>query len=178
MIIAIKKKKQGAAMDKHLFIIRHAKSDWSFEVGDFDRPLNARGFNDAPFMAQRLAGHRMQPGLLVSSPAKRALTTAQIFAAHLHVSVKDIQVDERIYEADTGSLLHVINEIDNRYDHAALFGHNPGLTSLVNNLANEYIANMPTCSIAHIHFEHIQDWASVSGGLGQMVWFAYPKDQG
>lgn len=165
-------------MGKHLFIIRHAKSDWSFEVGDFERPLNARGFNDAPFMAQRLAQYRMQPELLVSSPAKRALTTAQIFAAHLHISIKDIQVNERIYAADTNNLLRVINEMDNQYDHVALFGHNPALTLLVNDLANEHIANMPTCSIAHIHFEDIPDWAMVSGGLGQMTWFAYPKDQG
>lgn len=165
-------------MDKHLFIIRHAKSDWNFEVGDFDRPLNARGFNDAPFMARRLAEHIIQPNLLISSPAKRALTTAQIFAAHLHTPVKDIQINAHIYEAASAGLLRVINEIDNQYDRVALFGHNPGITALVNDLANEYVANITTCGIAHIHFDQVEDWALISGGLGRMIWFAYPKDQG
>jgi len=163
-------------MAKHLFIIRHAKSDWSFEVNDIDRPLNARGFDDAPHMAQRLAQHSVQPQLLISSPAKRALTTAQIFAARLGTAVANIRIGQNIYEADSATLLGVVNEIDNQYDCVALFGHNPGLTLLVNALADENIANLPTCGIVHILFEDISDWALVSRGLGKMVWFGYPKE--
>lgn len=162
-------------MSKHLFIIRHAKSDWSFEVDDIDRPLNARGFDNAPDMAQRLIGHGEPPLLLVSSPAKRALTTAQIFAEHLHTAVRDIRIDPRIYEAQPNTLLGIINEFDNRYDRAALFGHNPGLTLLANALADENIINIPTCGIVHIVFEGIRDWMFVSGGLGKLCWFDSPK---
>jgi len=162
-------------MSKHLFIIRHAKSDWSFEVSDVDRPLNARGFDNAPKMAQRLIQHGEPPQLLVSSPAKRALTTAQIFAERLHTAVRDIRIDPRVYEALPGTLLDIINEVDNRYDRVALFGHNPGVTLLANVLSDENIANIPTCGIAHIVFEDIQDWAFVSGGLGQLAWFNSPK---
>ena len=37
---------------KKLTIIRHAKSDWSFDVPDMDRPISKRGKNDAQIMAE------------------------------------------------------------------------------------------------------------------------------
>jgi len=162
-------------MAKHVFVIRHAKSDWSFGVSDIDRPLNARGFDDAPRMADRLAAYHTRPQLLISSPAKRALTTAQVFAARLGTPVANIRIGPEIYEAHRATLLAVINEMDDQYNEIALFGHNPGFTDLVNWLADGHVANMPTCSIAHLQFD-VEDWASVSGGLGELVWFAYPKE--
>lgn len=174
MIIVRKWVRNEVVMAKHLFVIRHAKSDWSFDVSDFDRPLNARGFKNAPQMAIRLASHTVQPQQLVSSPAKRAITTAQIFAEHLAVPVSDIQTDNRIYEALPDTLLQVINELSDDYSSVALFGHNPGITLLANYLANGDIYNVPTCGIVHIRFDDIDDWASVSGGTGINAWFVYP----
>ena len=161
-------------MAKHLFVIRHAKSDWSFDVSDFDRPLNSRGFKNAPKMATWLAQYPVQPKHLISSPAKRAITTAQIFAEYLQLPVNAIQTDQRIYEALPNTLLQIINELDNDYESVAFFGHNPGLTLLVNYLADENIYNLPTCGIVHIRFDDVADWASVAGGTGTNAWFAAP----
>ena len=58
--------------------MRHAKSDWTEGVKDFDRTLAERGLNDSPKMASRLIKLGLQPDLIVSSPAKRALFTAEI----------------------------------------------------------------------------------------------------
>ena len=161
-------------MAKHLFIIRHAKSDWSFDVSDYDRPLNSRGFNNAPMMAERLAGYAVRPELLVSSPAKRAVTTAQIFAEHLGIPVNKIKLEPQIYEATPHTLLQLVNGLDNGTDSVAFFGHNPGLTLLVNYLAEEDIYNLPTCSIVHLRFDDVTDWALVSEGTGTNVWFSRP----
>src|SRR5690606_24009930 len=95
-------------MAKHLFIIRHAKSDWSFEVSDFDRPLNSRGFKNAPKMAERMAEYAIKPQKLISSPAKRAITTAQIFAELLTIPVNKIKLEPRIYEALPHTFLQII----------------------------------------------------------------------
>ncbi len=127
-------------------------------------------------MALRLVQYDRHPQHLVSSPAKRAITTAQIFAEQLRIPVKNIQTDELIYEAPPNTLLQIINRLDDSYDSVALFGHNPGLTLLTNYLANENIANIPTCGIVHIEFDDIYDWASVSGGTGTITWFIYPKN--
>lgn len=162
-------------MARDLFVIRHAKSDWSFDVSDFERPLNARGFTDAPEIAERLSNYGIRPELLVSSPAKRALTTAQFFASRLEMPVSTIQTDDRIYEALPTTLLKIVGEFDDAYSSVALFGHNPGLTLLVNYLTDEQVYNLPTCGLVHIRFSDVEDWASVSGGLGSQIWFTYPK---
>lgn len=164
-------------MAKHLFIIRHAKSDWGFDVSDFDRPLNARGFESAPKMAKRLADYAIKPQLLVSSPAKRAITTAQIFAEHLAIPVNEIELEQQIYEALPNTLLQLIGKLDNNLDSVAFFGHNPGLTLLVNYLADEHIYNLTTCGIVHLRFDDATDWAQLSVGMGTNVWFTFPSKE-
>ncbi|MGV3764013.1 SixA phosphatase family protein [Parapedobacter sp.] len=164
-------------MAKHLFIIRHAKSDWSFDVSDFDRPLNSRGFRNAPKMAKRLADYAIKPQQLVSSPAKRAITTAQIFAEYLAIPVNEIKLEPRIYEALPNTLLQIINEWDDSVDSVAFFGHNPGLTLLVNYLADENVYNLTTSSIVHLRFDDVTEWAAISGGMGTNVWLAEPNKE-
>ena len=65
---------------KTLFLIRHAKSSWD-DIGlpDFERPLNERGKYDAPQMAKRIKDKKIEIDAFVSSPAKRARKTAEIF---------------------------------------------------------------------------------------------------
>jgi phosphohistidine phosphatase len=51
--------------------------------------LNDRGKRDAPKMGERLAKHDVKPDLILSSPARRALTTAQLIAKKLNYKLKD-----------------------------------------------------------------------------------------
>lgn len=163
-------------MAKHLFIIRHAKSDWSLGLRDFERPLNERGFRDAPIMAARLAKHEQMPEFLMSSTAKRALTTAQIFAEHLGVQSKNIYTEERIYEASAPTLLEIVNQLEDQWERVAIFGHNPGFSELTSYLSEEDYLNMPTCAIVHMVFQNADKWAEVGNGTGEIKDFWYPKD--
>jgi len=163
-------------MARDLFVIRHAKSDWSFDVDDFGRPLNQRGFENAPRMGARLASYAVQPGLLVSSPANRAITTAQLFAGQLQIPVSEIRTDHRLYEALPLTLLKVVNELDNGQGRVALFGHNPSLSAFVSYMTGDEFGNLPTSGIVHLQFDDIDDWGMVSGGTGRVAWFVYPKD--
>ena len=64
---------------KKLFLIRHAKSDWSnYLLNDFDRGLNNRGLKDAPFMAKLLENKKIIPDLIISSPALRTKLTLEL----------------------------------------------------------------------------------------------------
>lgn len=163
-------------MTKHLLLIRHAKSDWDNEgLRDFDRPLNNRGNRNAPAMAERLLKNRLVPQHLISSPAKRAITTAGYFADVFQIEKKQIQLEEDIYEASSSALLKVINGIDNRYSFVALFGHNPALTNVAASLSDSDIANIPTCGMALIKFT-FDDWGMISNGTGELQFFDYPKN--
>lgn len=163
-------------MAKDLYIVRHAKSDWSFGVSDFERPLNSRGFADAPHMAERLATSGLLPQLLISSTAKRALTTAQIFAERLHIPISDIQLAPSIYEAQLHTLLKIVNGIEDKYDIAAIFGHNPGFSILANYLTSGEIYTISTAGIVHIHFPDAETWQEISGDTGLLKNYTYPKE--
>lgn len=164
-------------MAKQLLLIRHAKSDWgSASLTDFNRPLNRRGNTNAPEMAERMVKQRIVPQLIVSSPAVRALTTAQYFAKTWHIANEDIVTEKAIYEANVKTLLGVINHLPDQFEQIALFGHNPGLTDLANYLSNGHIYNMPTCSIVIIEFP-FDSWNEISSDTGKVVLFDYPKNE-
>ena len=80
---------------KTLYIIRHAKSSWTNPLmDDFDRPLNKRGELNAPHMGKRLKEKRIVPDLMLSSPAKRALSTCEKIADVLNYSREKIKTDK------------------------------------------------------------------------------------
>ncbi len=160
---------------KLITLIRHAKSSWKdTSLSDFDRPLNKRGKRDAPVMGKRLATKQLFPDLVISSPAKRAFTTARIIAKEIGYPVKKIVLYENIYEADMATLLALIKSFNNSRNHAILFGHNPGLNSLCNFLTPDPIDNVPTCGVVHINLRS-KSWKDITRHEGEMIEFDYPK---
>jgi phosphohistidine phosphatase len=145
---------------KTLFLVRHAKSSRDDPaLPDKERPLNDRGMRDAPRMGERLAKQGVKPDLIVSSPARRALATAEIIAKKLDYKVKDIVVEERLYAAALDDLLEVIQEFSDKPNRVMLFGHNPEMTELAHRLSSK-IAAMPTCAVAEFSFD-TKSWSSV-----------------
>ncbi|HEY5919342.1 MAG TPA: histidine phosphatase family protein [Chryseolinea sp.] len=164
---------------KTLFIIRHAKSSWdASNVDDFDRPLNERGKRDAPRMGKRFKEKDIHPDLMVSSPAKRALSTAKKIAEVLKYKKDDIKSDRRLYHADEETILTVIRELKENRSVVMLFGHNPGLTEFVNSLmdGSQDIDNIPTCGVVAFQFS-IEHWTEIDWGKGKMLFFDYPKSK-
>ncbi len=162
---------------KILYLIRHAKSSWdNQDQTDFERPLNKRGEHDAPLMANILNKKKVEPDLIISSPAKRAFSTALIFAEKLDYNLNSVKTDDRIYEAGMRELMTLVREIDDRNKTVMIFGHNPGLTSFTNLLGDKFIPGMPTCSIVGLEFDATK-WAQVERHSGKIFLFEYPKKQ-
>jgi phosphohistidine phosphatase len=162
---------------KMLFLVRHAKSSWDdVSLSDKDRPLNDRGKRDAPKMGERLAKRGVQPDLILSSPAVRARTTAEIVAKPLGYNRKDIVVDDRLYATTADNLLYTIEELDDKFACVMLFGHNPELTELAQRLSHGVgvIEHMPTCAVAEFTFD-IDSWAKVSMTKPKKVSLESPK---
>lgn len=164
-------------MPKSLLLIRHAKSSWDdLLMPDFERPLNERGQKNAPEMAQRLINRTLIPQQLISSPALRALSTAKIFASNLNIKHSEIIQEKRIYEANTQTLLSIVNNIDDSTEFAALFGHNPGLSNLANYLCDEAEFYMPTCGMILLKFP-FDEWQMLSKDTGKLLFFDFPKNK-
>ena len=164
---------------KTLFIIRHAKSSWdASNIDDFERPLNDRGKRDAPRMGKRLKEKDIQPTLLLSSPAKRALSTAKAIAKVLKYPKDDIKTDRRLYHADEETMLTVVRELKEKQDVVMIFSHNPGLTEFVNSLMDGEldIDNVPTCGVVAFKLD-LDTWKDVDWGKGKLLFFDYPKSK-
>lgn len=160
---------------KTLFLVRHAKSSRDdATLADKERPLNDRGQRDAPKMGERLADRDVKPDLILSSPARRALTTAEIIAKKLDYKVKDIVVDERLYAATPDDLLDVIHKLADKSKRVMLFGHNPELTELAHRLSSK-ITDMPTCAVAEFAFD-VRTWSNVGKQEPARVMLHYPKE--
>src|SRR5262245_40445956 len=95
---------------KTLFLVRHAKSGHDAGLKDRDRPLNERGLHDAPEMGERLAKRGVRPDRVLSSPAVRARTTAELLVKAFGIGSSEIAIDERLYAASPATLLAVIRE--------------------------------------------------------------------
>ena len=161
---------------KTVYLVRHAKSSWAdMSLRDIDRPLNKRGFRDAPFMAKMLKGKGARPDALVSSPANRAFTTASYFAKAIDWSPEDIVVEKDIYEAYVSDLFEIVRSLSEEWDTICLFGHNPTFTSFANRFGGrDYIPNIPTCGIVRIESD-CKQWSDFSEENSRLVEFHYPK---
>jgi len=157
---------------KRLLLIRHAKAVHEADYVDFERPLKQSGLQDAATMAARLHGYSIVPQLLISSPALRTVTTANIFSEHL--SLPQVNTDEAIYEADSGTLVNIIKSLPAAYDFVGLVGHNPGISQLLFYLTGE-IRDMETCAIVLIDF-WVEDWEAVTSNSASIAYYSYPGE--
>lgn len=160
---------------KTLYLLRHAKSSWDDgRLSDFERPLNERGRQTAPFMGELMRERGLVPEIVVSSPAKRARQTAGLVADSAELA-GEIVFDERIYEASPQRLLDVVTALDDGYGSAMLVGHNPGIEGFIRYLSGD-VQPMPTAALAKISLD-TEHWADTSAGLGKIEVIIRPKEE-
>jgi phosphohistidine phosphatase len=159
---------------KTLVIIRHAKSDWSVGVDDFNRPLNERGRGDAPRMGRYLSEQQLIPDHILTSSAIRAKHTAQLIAHELAIPLVDIQQEEGLYHAAPSQLLKHIHALPQHANRAFVVGHNPGLSELVSRLTNENI-ELKTCCVA-VLTTHADNWEEVFWETCHLQSYFSPKN--
>ena len=161
---------------KRLVVIRHAKSSWKDPgLRDFDRPLNKRGKADAPEMGRRLARRSLAPDRLLSSPAKRAIRTAEIIAGAVGFPAECITCMDRLYGAGFADLAGILQGLNDAEETVFLVGHNPGLTDLVNSICSAFLDNLPTCGVFCADFE-ISSWKEIGRRQGRCVFMDFPKN--
>ena len=139
-----------------------------------DRPLNKRGCLNCQKMGGRMKKHGRKPGLILSSPANRAITTARCIAQQIDYPEADIVEEEEMYCSGAGALLGILQRLDERYTEVMLVGHNPDMTGLVNMLCGPVISDMPTCAIAIIRLD-MDGWSETGAVVGELADYDFPK---
>jgi len=161
---------------KRLYMVRHAKSSWGdFTTPDFDRPLNDRGKKDAPDMAKRLLEKKVSIDVFISSPAKRAKSTCKAFCKAYDREKHEIILIDELYHASVETFNKVVSKIDDTFQSAAVFSHNPGITDFVNGLVKDVkIDNMPTCAVFAIEINS-DKWSDFLSAHKKFLFVDYPK---
>ena len=161
---------------KMLTIVRHAKSSWNEPgLSDRERPLNKRGQHDAPRMGKCIADAGIRPSLIVSSPATRAWTTAQIIAEELSYPVEFLQREDSLYLASLNDILDVIVAQDDGFNSLMVVGHNPGLTNMVNFLSPGITGNLPTAGVVSVTIDQ-DDWKLYEQPNTELILHDCPKN--
>jgi len=167
---------------KTLYLVRHAKSDWSnMRLADHDRPLNARGSRAARLMGDHLANEGIAPDLVICSTALRARQTL----AGIDTAFKQPWprvFEPQVYGADTGSLLALIRRQDDDTHAVMMVGHNPGFQDLAITLAPhgddddlaQLYRKLPTGAFIEIELD-ITSFSDIAPGCGTLRRFVRPK---
>jgi len=160
---------------KTLVIVRHAKSSWDNPgLSDHDRPLNKRGLRDAPVMGARLAQWGPPVDRVISSSASRALATAEMVTQEMGLPWDEIHIEDTLYHATEEEVLDLIWEQEDYIDGLMVFGHNPGMTCLVNDLSDIDLGNLPTCGVVILQFD-VESWTQIGEEIASKADFDFPK---
>jgi phosphohistidine phosphatase len=165
---------------RRLLLLRHGKADKHSAGGDRERPLMARGEEDARRAGAFIRDSGMTPDLAVASNARRARQTLEraleAFPGHVtHV------IENTIYNASAQHLLDVLRQTPDKTHTLLAVGHNPGFAELAEWLAgsgdakelSHMRASYPPAALAILDFE-IEHWAQVDAGCARLNRFVTP----
>jgi phosphohistidine phosphatase len=146
---------------RHLLLVRHAKSSWDDDgLTDRDRPRAPRGRDALPIMREHLARRPTSVGLVLCSPARRAIDTLEGIRASLPADA-EVSVEDDLYGASTFGLLERLRALDDAVRGVMVVGHNPTLQHLGELLAGsgapaaleQLGTKFPTGAIATLTFD-------------------------
>jgi len=167
---------------KHLFLLRHAKSDWgSLGLDDFDRPLAPRGIRACKRLARHIAERRYQFDLVLCSAAQRAKETWDRIAHEIGCDAP-VTYDRDLYLAGEDSFMKQLHGLDDEVRSVLLVAHNPDIAAFAARLCQDgqadalhrLDAKYPTGGLAAIRID-CAHWADLRGGRGYLESFVVPR---
>jgi phosphohistidine phosphatase len=166
-------------MSRELWLLRHGKADRDLAMDDFDRPLKKRGKRAVERIGEGLRQQHLIPDWIVSSPAKRAVSTANIVHKAIAVEGLLVKQDKRLYQEGFESLKTVLAECPSEAKRVLLVGHNPDLEDLLINLAGaDHLPDtdklLPTAALAKLKMP--DDWAHLDAGIAELLSITYAKN--
>jgi len=161
---------------KKIIFVRHSRAEeQSSEITDFERSLTAKGKSVSRQMARKFRDMENDPGLIITSPAFRALETAFIFAAQFGVSYDKIRINSNLYfKAGIKTLFGLLKELDDSTDIITLFGHNPAFTEMPDRLSDSGCEFLTKTSVVCVTF-NTGSWSEVSLDSGKIEYFLKPE---
>jgi phosphohistidine phosphatase len=161
---------------KKLIFIRHGKAEDPVpEISDFARSLTLKGKIISKLMAGKFMEKEKSPGIIVTSPAFRALETAFIFASEFGIDTEKVILNSSLYyKMSFQNLPDILSNINEDSEIVTLFGHNPSFTQIANTLSKEGCEFLPKTGIVCISF-NITTWSEIGRNIGKIEYFLKPE---
>lgn len=162
---------------RRLIVLRHAKSDWSDDLPDHERPLAPRGIRDAPKLGRWLVDNGYLPEYVLCSTARRTRETWERVSDALPKR-PPVEYDEGLYGAGPEEFLEAARRVPENVTTLALVGHEPGVSELTLDLAGYgddtrlVQTKFPTCAAAVL--STADTWANL--GAAKLEAFFRPRD--
>ena len=163
---------------KTVYVVRHGKSSWENpNLPDHFRKLLPLGEDRTRKVAKHLKLKFINPELIITSSAIRALETAKIVAAELHYPQDQININATFYKAGREEILETLFDLPNEIEKVMIVGHNPTFTILVNSFLEpeNQIGNLPTSAVAAIRFK-ADHWEDIENVNNRLEFLIKPKD--
>lgn len=159
---------------KTLIIVRHAKAENpTFEKPDYERNLASKGMKDAHKMAEIISSKIPTPDYWLISSAHRTKQTSEIFQTFFDCYDAEIRYEKDCYLASAETWKEWICGMDDKKNTVILFGHNPGVNDLIQEIVPSFTDFVPTCGIAAIT---ISSWQNIFTEKGKLLLFDFPKN--
>jgi len=160
---------------KKLIFVRHGRAEESSPLlSDFERSLTMKGKTVTQIMALKMKDKEKDLGVIISSPAFRALETAIIFAREFEIDPEEIIMRSNIYfKLNLNTLSVILSEISDDINTITLFGHNPSFTEIPDRLSKSGCDFLPKSSVVCLSFKSAS-WQGVMHEKGKQEYFLKP----
>lgn len=166
-------------MSRELILLRHGKSDWNVDADDFHRPLKKRGIRGAKQVGLWLFNQQLIPDTIISSPAERAIVTAEKTCEMMQLNSQCIHQEPHLYDADLEILIQILSQLSSDAKRVLLVGHNPELEELLIYLSGKQIIIpddhkiLPTATLARLDIPVL--WDKIDKNCAELVKIKRPE---
>jgi len=160
---------------KLISIMRHAKSSWDYpDLADDERPLIEKGIRRTDKTCRYIKTKHLEPDIIISSPAVRAMQTAQLVKNYMNLQVP-LMVAEAFYPGNVEYYFTHLKMVESQYYHIMIIGHNPEISNFACEiLGNDIAAWIPTSGCVVIKLD-IRKWDELVPGNGLLTDYIEPK---
>ena len=153
---------------KTIILFRHGQTANGDFNHDIDRPLSSTGIKDVKEMGLYLSQNDDIPDIIISSPALRAKTTAEIAITDGKWNCP-MHIEAGIYKGTHSFLLNLAKKQNDDLSSICLVGHEPNLSSFIAQATDGKYQQFPTASMAKIYFD-LDEWTHLAYKFGKLAW--------
>jgi phosphohistidine phosphatase len=172
----------GSGPERHVVLVRHAKSAWPHGVPDHERPLAGKGRRNAQAAGAWFASEGPRPQLVLCSDATRARHTWEIIAASIKGDPPTVRLVPELYGAGPIDVLDQLHRVPAAVSVVVVVGHQPTLGDTAVLLSgrgshqrglDQIRAKFPTNGVAVLRFRG--RWEDLTARGAVLETFAVPR---